>query len=262
MSSNLFNGKRFLQLCKQHFLHHNQLFIMATVAYIGAIFIVLSITQIGNNLQPHNLDIFQGFLIAFVSFFGILFIGHSFPAFRSKESTINYLMIPGSLMEKLIMEFVFRIGVMILALPLLYWFTFHLQGYFFNLFTSQPFEAIGLHNIAKVDVEEGEFPQLILLMIISAIFLSFILAFTGAAMFSKQPLVKSLFSVAIIIIFYVGYSYLILEHLNVGEYMPPEEMFLVPLTESNGLLFISTFFMVTSIFMLCVTYLKLKEKEV
>lgn len=262
MSSNLFNAKRFLQLCKQHFVHHNQLFVMATVAYIGAIFIVLSITQIGNDLQPHNFDIFQGFLVAFVSFFGILFIGHSFPAFRSKESTINYLMIPGSLMEKLILEFLFRIGIMILALPLLYWVTFHLQGYFFNIFTTEAFEPIGLQNIVRVDVEAEDYPQLILTLIISAIFLAFVLAFTGAAMFSKQPLVKSVFSVAVIIIFYVAYSYLILEHLNVGEYKPPEDMWLAPSNESSGLLFISSFFLLTTVLMLFVTYMKLKEREV
>lgn len=100
MSNNIFNAKRFGLLFKQHFIHNGQFLVLSAVAYIGVIFIVLSFTQVGNELKPHDLNNFQGFLMAFVTVFGILYVGHSFPAFRSKESTIHYLMIPASVPEK------------------------------------------------------------------------------------------------------------------------------------------------------------------
>ena len=72
MSNNIFSRKRFLLLFRQHFIHNTQFLLLSSVAYIGVIFIVLSVTQVSNNLQPHNLEVFQGFLIGFVTVFGIL----------------------------------------------------------------------------------------------------------------------------------------------------------------------------------------------
>jgi len=82
MSGNIFSFKRFIQLLKRDFYHNQQLYLLSSVAYTGVILIVLSITQIGNGLEPHTVEIFQGFLIAFVSIFGILVVGHSFSDFR------------------------------------------------------------------------------------------------------------------------------------------------------------------------------------
>jgi hypothetical protein len=262
MSGNIFKRKRFILLFKQHFIHYNQLFVLAAVAYIGMIFIALSVTQLSNNLVPHNFDIFQGFLVGFVLIFGILYAGHAFPAFRTKESTINYLMLPGSLFEKFLLEFIVRIVFMIVALPLLYWITFHLQGYAFSMFTSLPFEPLGIQNLTRVDSGEENFPMLIKLMVGSVVMLGFVVSFTGAAMFSIQPLVKSLFSVAIIVLFFMGYSFLIAENFGLNTYNPPSDMWLVPLDDSDGLILLSSIFIFTSLVMLIVAYLKLKEKEV
>lgn len=191
MSNNIFSWKRFQLLFKQHFIHNSQFLLLSTGAYIGVIFIVLSLFQAGDNLEPHHLDSFQGFLVVFVSVFGILYVGHSFPAFRSKESTISYLMMPASALEKFVFELVSRIGIILITLPLLYWATFNLQGYFFTIFTDMVFEPIGVQYLVRLEVPpDSQF--LIYSMISGGIFLALSLAFTGAAMFTKQPLVKSL----------------------------------------------------------------------
>jgi hypothetical protein len=52
MSNNIFSGKRLQLLFKQNFIHNTQFLLLSTVAYIGIIFIVLSIAQVGNDLQP------------------------------------------------------------------------------------------------------------------------------------------------------------------------------------------------------------------
>lgn len=262
MSNNIFSGKRFALLCKQHVIHNTEFLLLSTVAYIGVIFIVLSIAQVGNNLRPHNLDSFQGLLIGLVSVFGVLYAGHSFPAFRNKESTISYLMVPASVLEKFVFEFINRIGIPILILPLLYWATFHLQGYFFSLFTVEIFQPIGLQYLVNIDMPDPEYPFLIYTLITAALLLALVLAFTGAAMFNKQPLVKSLFALAVIVMFFVGYGYIVLEHVGVGRYNPPEDMFLVPFSEVKIFQLISLALIVTIIIMLFVAFRKLKEREV
>lgn len=264
MSNNLFNGKRFLLLCRQHFIHNSQLLLLATVAYVGVIFIVLSIVQINNQLHPHNIDSFLGFLIGFVAVFGILYVGHSFPAFRSKEKTINYLMVPSSLPEKFVFEFISRIGILVVVLPLLFWLTFHLQGYFFTIFSDYRFDAIGLQYLTKLDLPEVETLPWVITLISLAVLLGFVLAFTGAAMFLKQPLVKTLFSLAVIFIFYSAYTYIVMKPLGVGQYNLTAEMWLIPPMGDGtaGFKFFSIALLLSNMLMLFVAYRKLKEKEV
>ena len=261
MSNNIFSWKRFQLLFKQHFFHNSQFLLLSTGAYIGVIFIVLSLFQVGNDLAPHQLNSFQGFLVVFVSVFGILYVGHSFPAFRSKESTISYLMMPASALEKFVFEFVSRIGIILLTLPLFFWATFNLQGYFFTIFTDEIFESIGVQYIVNFDVPP-DYQFLIYSMIVGGVLLALSLAFTGAAMFTKQPLVKSLFAVAMVVMFFVGYSYIVITHLGVGQYNPPERMVLVPTEVDSALKAITVALFAATVVMLFVAFRKLKEREV
>jgi hypothetical protein len=259
MSNNIFSGKRFQLLFRQHFIHNAQFLLLATGAYIGVIFIVLSVTQVGNGLEPHRLESFQGFLIGFVTVFGILYVGHSFPAFRSKESTISYLMIPASAFEKFVFEFISRIGFILIVLPLLFWVVFHLQGYFFTVFSDHFFQSVGIQYLVTID---EDVPTRVYAVVAGAVFFALSLAFTGSAMFTKQPLVKSLFAVAVVVMFFVGYSYIVIEHLGVGQYNPPEEMLLIPLNEMSALTSVSLALFGATGVMLFVAYRKLKEREV
>lgn len=259
MSNNLFSWTRLQLLFRQHFIHNSQFLLLSTGAYIGVIFIVLSIVQAANELHPHELQSFQAFFMAFVTVFGILYVGHAFPAFRSKESTISYLMIPASVFEKFIFEFLSRIGLILITLPLLFWITFHLQGYFFTMFTDLTFQPVGLHYLVKID---DEVPGLIYALVAGGILFSLSLAFAGAAMFTKQPLVKSLFAVAMVVLFFVGYSYIVIEHLGLGKYNPPGQMILIPLNEDSAITAVTIALFAGTIVMLIVAYRKLKEREV
>lgn len=262
MSNNIFNGKRFMLLAKQHFIHNYQLLLLGTVAYIGVIFILLSIVQIANDFQPHNVEIFRGFLLGFVGVFGILYVGHSFPAFRFKESTINYLMTPGSVLEKFMFELISRIGIMLILLPLLFWFTFHLEGYFISMFTNQVFEPLGFNLLEKIEFSEIDEFGWLFTMITSGVLFGFVLAFTGAAMFAKQPLVKSLFSVAVVLIFYIVFAYIVIEPLGLQKYNPPDSMWLIPNNEVEAFQFISMALILANLIMLFIAFRKLKEREV
>lgn len=259
MSNNRFSLKRFQLLFKQHFIHNSQFLLLATGAYVGVIFIVLSIAQIGNDFEPHGVSHFQDLMAVFVTVFSVLYVGHSFPAFRSKESTISYLMIPASALEKFVFEFVSRVGLILLTLPLLFWITFNLQGYFFTIFIDQVFESVGVQYLVKID---NNVPVLIYCLVTGGVLFGLSLAFTGAAMFDKQPLVKSLFAVAMVVMFFGGYSYIVVEHVGVGRYNPPDTMLLIPMDEVQALTFFTVVLFAATAVMLFVAYCKLKEREV
>lgn len=248
-------------LFKQNYIHNAQFVWLSTVAYVGVIFIVLSLVQFGNDLKPHTLENFQGFLAVLVTVFGILYVGHAFPAFRAKESTIHYLMTPASVLEKFVFEFVNRIVIMLLLLPLLYWLTFNLQGFFFIMFTDEQFNPIGLQSLLELDDVPAGYEFLIYSLITGSVFFALSLAFTGAAMFTKQPLVKSLFAVALVITFFGLYSYIMIEHVGLGRYNPPEQMVLVPLDETKALGTVTVALFAATFVMLFVAYRKLKERE-
>jgi hypothetical protein len=263
MSNNIFSGKRLQLLFKQHFIHNSQFLLLSAVAYIGVIFIVLCLTQAGNDLKPHDLANFQAAMVGLVSVFGILYVGHSFPAFRSKESSIHYLMLPASALEKFTFEFIIRIVLALVILPLLYWVTFNMQGYFFGIFTEEAFEPIGIQYTVLIDEDVPEdFQFLIYCVITGGVFFVLSLVFTGSAMFDKQPLVKSLFTVAVVVMFFGLYSYVVVEHLGFGRYNPPDFMFTVPLEERSALTAVSIALFAATIVMLFVAFRKLKEREV
>lgn len=264
MSSNIFNFKRFLMLAKQHYIQNQKLLLFASVAYVGVIFLLLTIVQMSNDREPHDLEMFRGFIVGFVAVFGILYTGYSFPAFRSKENTINYLMVPASVLEKFLFEFVTRLSIVLILLPGLFWLTFHFQGYFFNLFTPEKFESIGFGMATDFEFPDQiqEFQSWFMTMIIALVMLGFVLPFTGGAMFSKQPLVKTLFAVALIVIFYVTVTYILLEPMGFGEYQPNESLWLMPHSEKGAMQFFGTLAIIGNLVILFVAYRKLKEREV
>jgi hypothetical protein len=263
MSNNIFSGKRFQLLFKQHFIHHGQFLWLSAVAYMGVIFIMLTVVQIASDLKPHNLESFQGFLIGFFIVFSMLYVGHSFPAFRSKESTIPYLMIPASTLEKFLFELVIRIVLILVTLPLLYWLTFNLHGYFFAIFTDGDFSPVGMQYLVMLDDDAPDNYLFVIYAIITGgVLLGLSVAFAGSAMFDKQPLVKSLFSVAVIVAFFGLYSYFVVEILGVGRYNPPDTMMLVPLEEKKLLTTIAVLLFLSTAVFLFVAFRKLKEREV
>ena len=81
-------------------------------------------------------------------------------------------------------------------------------------------------------------------------------------MFTKQPLVKSLFAVASIMAFYLGYSYIVIEHVGVGQYNPPDHMLLIPTEEEGALRSVAVALFAGTLVMLFVAFRKLKEREV
>lgn len=260
--NNTFNWKRFLLVCKQNLINSKRLMVFASIGYIGVIFIVLTIARAANDFQPLSVNVFLEMMITFISIFSILYIGYSFPALRNKESSISYLLMPASAFEKILFEFLNRVVLSVIALPLLFWFAFNMHGLVFELGTKEPFDFIGLSDIQTIDISPLDGKNWVKTLITACAFLVLILPFTGAAIFSKQPLIKSLFSVAIILMSYFGIVYIIMEPLGLQNYEVDGDLFLLPDGEVGALRFFSVLASIATVVMLLVAYLKLKEKEV
>lgn len=262
--SNTFNWSRFLNVCKQNVIHNTRLMVFASIGYCGVIFIVLTIGQLGNNLEPFTVEAFLQFMLTFLVIFSVLYTGYSFPAFRNKESSISYLTLPASAFEKVLFEFLNRVALSLILLPLLFWVIFNLHGSVFELFTKTDFDAIGPSDILAIDISPIDSLFWAKFLIISCTVLVLVLPFTGAAMFSKQPLIKTLFSIAVILVIYFGIVYLVMEPLGLSNYTINEDndLRLVPTNENQALRFFACSAFLSVIVMLVVAYLKIKEKEV
>ena len=260
--NNTFSVKRFMRLFKQNYIHNSKFLLYAGVGYCGVVFIVLLFGQFANDMEPFGIDPFLQFLATFVAIFGILYIGYSFPSFRTKESSISYLTLPASTLEKFLFEFVNRVVMVLIVLPLLFWFTFNLEGVVFEIIGEVNFSMIGISDIKKVEIIPDEESHWLVVLITVASILALVLPFAGASMFSKQPLIKTLFSIAAIIIFYFGVTYIVVEPLGLHKYRTNESMWLVPFTQYRALIYFTCFVIVANITMMLVAYLKVKEREV
>ncbi|MEP1097316.1 MAG: hypothetical protein ABJG78_19525 [Cyclobacteriaceae bacterium] len=262
-TNNTFKGSRFKLLFKQAAIHNNKMMLYSSVGFCGVVFLILIFSQLGNDFRPHDAEMFLGFLTGFVAVFGILYSGYSFPAFRSKENTISYLTLPASTFEKFLFEFTSRIIIMLIALPFLFWLTFNFEGYVFELFGGPDFNPVGISDLMKTAPFSEAVPSWAYVLMTFSSFLVFVLPFTGAAMYSKQPLVKTLFSLAVVIVFFVTYAYIVIEPLGLGKYeVDNSVMWLIPRSESGALKFASFLVFIANLTMLSVAYFKLKEKEV
>jgi len=152
---------------------------------------------------------------------------------------------------------------MLIVLPFLFWLTFNLEGYVFKLFGGPVFDPVGISDLLKTPPAEADIPFWAYTFMTSAAFLIFVLPFTGAAMFSKQPLVKTLFSIALVIAFFVTYAYIVIEPFGLSKYDVNESnMWLIPRSESGALKLATFLAVVSNLTMLSVAYFKLKEREV
>ncbi len=262
-TNNTFDFRRFGLLFRQYLIHNNKTLVYSLVGYSGVVFLVLFLAQLGNEGNPHTIATFLPVLPAVVITFGLLHVGYSFPAFRSKEKSFGYLTLPASTLEKFLFELVTRVVLLLIILPVLYWFMFNVQGWVFELFSRQTeFSSIGLSDFRAIDISPVNERPWLQVVIIGGALLTFVLPFTGAAMFNKQPLVKTIFAVALIFLFYFGTAYIVIEPLGLHNYRVDDSMWLVPEDDLQIATLFGLLMIAANVAMLLVAYLKVKEKEV
>ena len=263
MQTNIsFSFHRLVLLFKRSLIINKKRFAIAISAFSGILFITLVWAQASVNFSNWGE---HAYLSTFVSVFlslGISYAAFSFPAFRSKEKSMTYLMLPASAAEKFAFELLSRIVAFIILMPLLFWVIANLEGalvhhYYPELINYQFSFGESLTEATK----DHEFNQVIFLIIQMVLF-GFIAAFTGASHFSKSPLFKTLLTFSIIVISYVLFSIFLVKAFdllqgltagNKGEHFRGSKEIVIIVFKIG--------FTLTNLVLLAIAWFSLKEKE-
>lgn len=257
-TNQLFSLKRFWTYAVSSLtLHYRQLLLM-TGAVAAGLVLFLSFLMFVNRDWSANQWI--PFLIFVVPVAGLLYVGSAFPALRSSEKTIGFLMIPASSFEKLLYEFIERIVFFSVLFPILLYAVGNLtlrMTWAIKNAMNIPFSAESLsfgYLFEKIAIEEAQH------LLVLGVFSALSLAFAGAVVFGKLPLIKTIIFVCVVLFSIVGYFVLIFERMHLNR------PWLEPYLENFGKqkifnlfgILLSTFILI----ILSYAYFKLKEKEV
>ena len=262
-SGNIFSLQRFMLLLEQSFTINKKHLGVTITALTGIFFIILGLSQSAAHFQgwtqSNSLITFELFFFSF----GIVYASFAFPAFRTKEKTMSYLMLPVSALEKFTFEFLTRIVAFILFMPLLFWVVANLEGfivhhfvpelvnYKFSFFTA--WAELNNHNPVKGWTLFG--------YIQTALF-AFIAAFTGASHFSRAPLMKTIATFSIIQVTGILFIYILYKGLNLKEVDYSINHILFIRGKDDAVVFYSLFVLAVNLSLLSIAWFSLKEKEV
>jgi hypothetical protein len=229
----------------------------------GALVLSLIFLQFMSHFQYWSEVSFLRTFLFLYFFLGICYIGLSFNAFRSKDKSIAYLMLPVSNLEKYLYEFLTRIVAYVILMPLIYWIVANLEGvvihHYVPEFVNYKFSFSHLWN--DMNLKEPISGWKMLAFFQGSLFV-FIAAFAGASHFSKSPLVKTLFTFSIIAGGYALFTYLLFKGLNIKEYSPSSSGVLWINSKESFTAFFAVVAAVVNLSFLAIAWFRLKEKEV
>lgn len=257
-SSDIFSISRLGLLIRQNLIHNYRLFAITLIGFCGGLFILFLMMQLTNDLRPLDANTFFETFLFISVITAMLYTGTAFSGLRTREKSFSYLLNPASVLEKFLLEFVSRILVFIVVVPSLYWIIFHAEGYFLHLINPEfSFTPVSFtdNNLKRPD----ELSEIALML--SGSMLLFTVPFTGASMFMKYPLPKTLFAVVAIFFFHVFLVYFFLEILDFAS-RGPKDGKILGMDGKDAITFFAIYCLVANVVMIAVAYLKLKEREV
>lgn len=263
-TNNTFSYKRFMLLCKQSLIINRKLIGITITGFAGALFVLLLFLQsINNDFRnwPFN-SYFRIFIILFIGL-GIIYTSLSFPAFRSKEKSTTFLLLPSSTSEKYVFELVSRLLVFIILMPLLFWLVVKIEGAvvhrFDSSFVSYQITLEEFINKLKPSDKVSHWENY---TYVQMILFTFIFSFAGASHFSKSPLLKTLFTFSLLAGGYFLLIYLLYKGLNLRDYNPVDNSVLGMDVRHDSLMIVGLAFTAINLTFLAFTFFRLKEREV
>lgn len=269
--NNHFNFNRFVRLFQQDLLINRTKYFLGilglgVISYLIMYFFLYSTK--GAMLDTYNYinSYYVGFFIFYMMAVGVV-IGTAFPDLTDKIKTSSFLLAPGSVLEKLLVQFVIRIGLFVPIALGLFW------------------TVLRLVKVSLVsDLEKGfdvskipyfEFRLLItgvnrtwdtwqILFFIFSLFSYGIYLFAGTTYFRRYALIKTVIFSAIVL----GISILFMMLLSHIFYPQETQGFAIKLQTyrvaenlDSDHLFVVILSLVSWVFFLSIAYFKLKEKE-
>ena len=268
-----FDFSRFFKLLKFDFSFNAKKYL----AFIGVLFIVLFFVDLilinsGSSfrtLENNNVEYFFrksnyqfSFIIAFLIVM-IVVVSTAFPAFRKRESTASFLLLPAATLEKFLVEFLIRIIIFCALYIVIFWTDFKLASIAYKAFGFK--NNISIPSFGFFDFYSGEINLLDKTVITLSIFSFTTYLFANASHFKKNAILKT-----IILLGCFGYFIFLVNVCLSHLFLPNEangfEVKIFNRDLENGLNTVQFCVYIigtlSSLFFLPFTYFKLKEKQV
>jgi hypothetical protein len=260
-SGNTFSLQRLMLLFKQSFTINKKQLAITIISIAAIFFVILVLSQSAAQFvkwRPSNgLILFEIFFFAF----GIVYSSFAFPAFRTKEKTMSYLMLPVSTLEKFTFEFLTRIVAFILFMPLLFLIVANLEGIIVHHFVPELTYYKFSFGTAWKDLNNHQVKGWIMFGYIQTALFAFIVAFTGASYFSKAPLMKTIFTFSIVQVTGILFIYLLSKGLNLkGNDLSGQNILFIK-NEADAVVFYALSALAVNLTLLSIAWFSLKEKE-
>jgi len=240
-----FNLKRFLQLLRLEFLSHYKTIIVGTGMWLG-VSVLFALLRHHQSLPSGFLEL-PGLLLPFL---GLLFTSQIFYEMQNPQKTTQFLTLPASLFEKLLVKWLYS--------GIFFFFAAYLLVFLFFKVTPKLIHAPEFNRIQKYLVKNNIIflvPFVVYLLLHSVFFL-------GATYFKRQVFIRTLLSALLIVlgtfaVFYFG-AWLLFRNSGL---MHPGDLF--ALIEIHPLAYFIRILFLTGIAPLCwfIAWLRLKEKE-
>jgi hypothetical protein len=206
--NNTFNIKRFGKLIRQQY----QLSGKNTALAILSIFIVYTLILMSFTYKNSHIRAVEWIPFFFMLNLGVAlpFAGYAFPAFRSKEKTFDYLLIPCSLTEKFTLNLIIRLLLPWVILPIIFYISAHLAAEL-ALWYAPGRSIAAFSPIKLMEHLESDRARAMITVIVLMVLISQSILFAGATVFKQKPLIKTLVTLGITAAVVILYFYVIIE---------------------------------------------------
>lgn len=281
-TNKFFSISRFYQLLRNDILlnYKKYLYIIAGAFILGFIFLYLQMPRVEVLRKGVNIvqfDRTRYILFFYLSLWGLgAFVGSGFSELSNKVKTSNYLLMPASTFEKFLSQFFIRIVVAMAIFLFIFWVDAHLARAVSLSQTVGENHEPASANVSK-NIPEFHYSMFLVkseingvnmkladgIALILGIFSFGVYLFSAKLFFKKMGLVKSILSLAVILILLLGFNVL-LSHIfypeTVGFNIKPISYLLQNgYTNENMLTFAWSY--CASLFLIPLGYYKLKEKQ-
>ncbi len=257
----IFSPSQFVKYAAYQYRMRSKIMLLAVVGAFTALFFLISFLIMTNNFRWSGRSWSPLFFLT-GAVAAILHIGNSFPYFRKKDTTVSMIMLPASVLEKFVYEYIVRVILFTLFFPILFYFAAHLTVSIIHfIFSAKEISSFSFDFVFNELYSESD--RLLFYYALPALYvLTASLFFAGAVVAQRVPLIKTLVIIGVFVLSVTGYFYFIVEKMGLKEgigyvikntWLSSEELAL------KSLFVLVVFAIITT---LTYAYFKLKEKEV
>ncbi len=257
----IFSPSRFIKYAAYQYRMRSKILLLTVAgAFIALSFLIFFMFMTNNYRWDSRSWTPLFFLTGALS--ALIYIGNSFPYFRKKDTTVSMIMLPASVFEKFVYEYMVRVVLFTLFYPLFFYLTAHIAVPIIQfIFSDREMASFSFDNVF-IEVVKKE-AHIFLYYVVPALYiLAASLFFAGAVIARRHPLIKTLVAIGVVVLSVTGYFYFIVEEMGLkyGIGYVIENLWIK--SEESALKTLLVFIIFAIITTLTYTYFKIKEKEV